>query len=52
VTGFEIVGEVEGTQTFASGRQIRELDRLKRTYGKGDGASEKAWREYAFPMEQ
>ena len=32
---FEIVGEIEGIETFAVGRSIRELPRLQRNYGKG-----------------
>lgn len=32
---FEIIGQIEQIETFASGRQIRELARLNRLYGKG-----------------
>jgi hypothetical protein len=32
---FEILGEVYDIETFASGAAIRELARLRRTYGKG-----------------
>jgi len=32
---FEIIGEVKDVETFATGRSIRELTRLKRVYGKG-----------------
>jgi hypothetical protein len=32
---FEIVGEIEGIETFATGRGIRELARLNRIYGRG-----------------
>ena len=32
---FEIVGEVTVLETIASGRGIRDLARLQRTYGKG-----------------
>jgi len=32
---FEIVGEIYSTETFATGRGIRELPRLNRIYGKG-----------------
>jgi hypothetical protein len=32
---FEIVGRIEDSETFASGRGIRELRRLERIYGKG-----------------
>ncbi len=32
---FEIIGPVENAETFATGRQIRELARLRRVYGLG-----------------
>jgi hypothetical protein len=32
---FEIVGEISSIQTFASGREIRELSRLRKIYGPG-----------------
>jgi len=32
---FEILGEIENQETFASGRGIRELARLQKIYGKG-----------------
>ncbi|MBW1992351.1 MAG: hypothetical protein JRI59_09610 [Deltaproteobacteria bacterium] len=32
---FEIVGEITSVETFAPGRGIRELSRLKKIYGKG-----------------
>jgi len=31
---FEILGEIQWTETIASGRSIRELRRLNRIYGK------------------
>ena len=31
----EVLGEIESATTIARGRQIRELDRLKRVYGPG-----------------
>jgi hypothetical protein len=31
---FEILGEIQGTETIAAGRSIRELRRLNRIYGK------------------
>ncbi|OQW55784.1 MAG: hypothetical protein A4S17_05610 [Proteobacteria bacterium HN_bin10] len=30
---FEIIGPIENAETFATGRQIRELKRLRRVYG-------------------
>ena len=32
---FEIIGEISDVETFASGRAIREIARLRRIYGKG-----------------
>lgn len=32
---FEILGDIESVETFASGRGIRELARLTRIYGRG-----------------
>jgi hypothetical protein len=32
---FEIIGEIEEIETFATGRGIRELARLNRIYGRG-----------------
>lgn len=32
---FEIISEIESQETFATGKGIRELSRLKRIYGKG-----------------
>lgn len=31
---FEVVGEIDRVETIASGRGIRELDRLQKRYGK------------------
>ncbi|MBM3932718.1 MAG: hypothetical protein FJ319_00155 [SAR202 cluster bacterium] len=31
---FEIVGPIEDIETFATGRDIRELQRLRRVYGR------------------
>jgi hypothetical protein len=32
---FEIIGDIEEIETFATGRGIRELARLNRIYGRG-----------------
>ena len=32
---FEIVSEIEGVETIATGRRIRDLPRLRRLYGRG-----------------
>jgi len=33
--GFKILGDIRNRKTFAAGKQIRELARLKKIYGKG-----------------
>ena len=33
---FEIIGNIEQQETFATGKGIRELSRLQRIYGKGN----------------
>lgn len=35
VSDFEVVGSIADVQTIAIGRQIRELNRLRRVYGQG-----------------
>jgi hypothetical protein len=32
---FEILGEISGIETFATGSRIREIARLRRIYGRG-----------------
>jgi hypothetical protein len=32
---FEILGEISGIETFATGAAIREIARLRRVYGRG-----------------
>ena len=32
---FDIVGQIEAAETFATGREIREMARLNRIYGRG-----------------
>jgi hypothetical protein len=32
---FEIIGDIRGAETFASGSKIRERKRLEKAYGKG-----------------
>ena len=36
---FEIIGKIEGAETFAAGSAIREIGRLRKLYGRG------AWRK-------
>jgi hypothetical protein len=38
---FEVVGDITGVETIASGSGIRERGRLRKRYGFGRGASEK-----------
>ena len=38
---FEILGEIEDAATFAEGKGIRELKRLQKFYGKGNGRKRK-----------
>ena len=33
---FEMLGEIGGVETIASGKEIRDLRRLQRMYGKGN----------------
>ena len=33
--GFAVIGEITDIETFAVGRKIRELPRLKKVYGRG-----------------
>jgi len=35
MAGFQVIGEMGGIETIATGRQIRELKRLKERYGRG-----------------
>ncbi len=35
MSDFEVVGSIADVQTIAIGRQIRELNRLRRVYGQG-----------------
>jgi hypothetical protein len=46
---FEIVGEIEGAETFAVGRSIRELPRLQKIYGKGRWRKRKGFAVVSFP---
>jgi hypothetical protein len=33
---FKVVGEITNAETFAAGREIRELPRLRKAYGPGN----------------
>ena len=39
---FEIIGDLRNIETFAVGKEIRELERLKRIYGPGRWRKRKA----------
>jgi hypothetical protein len=45
---FEIVSKIEGADTFASGNAIREISRLRRTYGKGRWRKRKGFADIQF----
>jgi hypothetical protein len=45
---FEIVSKIEGAETFASGNAIREIARLRRTYGKGRWCKRKGFADIQF----
>ena len=38
---FEIIGDIINLETFVVGNAIREIDRLRRTYGSGRGRKRK-----------
>jgi hypothetical protein len=46
---FEIVGEIEGIETIAVGRSIRELKRLRRQFGSGRWRKLKGIATVRFP---
>ena len=46
---FEIIGEIEGAETFATGRGIRELPRLNKVYGKGKWRKRKGFCSVRLP---
>ena len=46
---FEIISEIEGIETFAVGRSIRELPRLQKIYGKGRWRKRKGFATVRLP---
>lgn len=46
---FEILGEIEDIETFAIGKSIRELRRLRKTYGKGRWRKRKGFANVRLP---
>jgi len=49
VVFFEIRGEITGQETFAIGRAIRELPRLRKLYGKGRWRKRKGIADVKLP---
>ena len=45
---FEIVGEIGGIETIASGKAIRELNRLQKRYGKAKWRKMKGYARFDF----
>ena len=46
---FEIISDIHNIETFASGSGIRELQRLKKVYGKGHWRKRKGIAEICLP---
>ena len=46
---FEILGELSGVETFAIGKSIRELPRLRKLYGNGRWRKRKGFAAVALP---
>ncbi|BCX82853.1 hypothetical protein MIT9_P2444 [Methylomarinovum caldicuralii] len=46
---FEILGDIQGVETFASGRGIREPARLQKVYGRGNWRKRKGVAEIRLP---
>ncbi len=46
---FEILGEIEGIETFAAGSAIRELARLRKLYGRGRWRKRKGFARVRLP---
>jgi hypothetical protein len=46
---FEICGELSGVETFATGKSIRELPRLRKLYGQGRWRKRKGFADVRLP---
>jgi len=46
---FEILGEISGIETFATGSGIREIARLRRAYGRGRWRKRKGVAQVRLP---
>jgi len=46
---FEVIGDITGTQTMATGSGIRERGRLRKHYGRGRWRKRKGFAEIRLP---
>jgi len=46
---FDVVGDITGAQTIATGSGIRELDRLRKRYGRGRWRKRKGFAKIRLP---
>jgi len=46
---FEIIGKIENSETFVRGKEIREVNRLNRDYGKGRWRKRKGIAQVKLP---
>ena len=46
---FDVIGDITGTQTIATGSGIRELGRLRKRYGRGRWRKRKGFAEIRLP---
>ena len=46
---FEIIGDISGIETFAVGTSIREIDRLRKLYGRGRWRKRKGFAQVRLP---
>ena len=46
---FEIIGKIENSATFATSKEIRELSRLQKLYGKGKWRKRKGTAQVILP---
>jgi hypothetical protein len=45
---FKVIGRIENQQTFATGKAIRELPRLRKIYGRGNWRKRKGIAQVRF----
>jgi hypothetical protein len=46
---FEVVGDITGIETIASGSAVREIARLRKRYGRGRWRKRKGFAEVSLP---